>query len=379
MFKNSNNGYLIAILIAVLTFSLLTVYASSSVERSLGVSARGAALYQPDTKKLLFGKNSSQRLSMASTTKIMTALVALENANDLEVLVPIDESAIGTEGSSAYLRSGDVLTMRELLYALLLQSANDAAVAIACFVGGDESGFVDMMNEKAAELGLSDTHFSNPHGLDAPEHYTTARDLAVLGAEALKNEELLAIASTYKKTIVTGERRRTYVNHNKLLYKYDGAIGLKTGFTDESGRCLVGAAERDGVRLISVTLDAPNDWCDHELMLDWGFEKTQRLTLAATYEYSFDLPKVDGTGTVRVTNCDELSAVVEREEREVKDNVVLPRFISKNYKKGDVIGKVCFTAGGEELGSVDLIVTEDVRLRDDRGFWQKMIDKITGK
>ena len=377
IFRKKPNGYLAVLIIAALLLSLLSVYASSSVAEELRVSARSAALYQPNTGKYIYTKNHKRRMHMASTTKIMTALVALEETDDLSRRVVIDSSAEGVEGSSAYLKAGEVVTMRELLYALLLQSANDAAVAIAEEVGGGVEGFAEMMNERALEMGLEDTHFSNPHGLDDENHYTTAADLAVIASEALRNEEFAQIASTYRKTIVDGERRRTYQNHNKLLYKYEGAIGVKTGFTDESGRCLVGAAEKDGLRFISVTLDAPDDWSDHIRMLDHGYSMMKRITLIAPYEYRYSLPMADEHGTsVPVTNTDEMSIYLDGGEHEIKRYITLPRFISHSVKKGDTLGKVSFYVDGELAGESLLVCCEDKPLTDRRSFIRKILDRL---
>ena len=202
--RKDTNLYIAILVIGMLIFAFMTIYASSaSRKESSNISAKAATLYEPETGVFLFEKNADLRLPMASTTKIMTALIAIENT-ELDELVEIDPMAIGIEGSSAYLKPGDVITMEELLYALLLQSANDAAVAIACYVGKDVSGFADMMNERAKVLKLTNTHFENPHGLDDENHYTTAHDLAIISAEALKNDTFRRIASTYKKHFSNG-------------------------------------------------------------------------------------------------------------------------------------------------------------------------------
>ena len=210
---------------------------------------------------------------MASTTKIMTALVAIESS-PLDKNVMISDMAIGTEGSSLYLKKGEIMSMSDLLMGLMLRSANDAAAAIAYEISGSIEAFADKMNEKAASIGVTDTHFTNPHGLDDENHYTTAADLAIITAEALKNDTFLEIVSTEKCIIKNFDgEARLLTNHNKLLSLYDGAIGVKTGFTKKSGRCLVGAAERDGMRLIAVTINAPDDWNDHEALFDFGFSR----------------------------------------------------------------------------------------------------------
>lgn len=378
MFKRNNHGYFAAIVLAVFLLSLLAVYASSAQAKEMKLSARSATLYQPDTNTFLYSKNADARLHMASTTKIMTALVTLEQARELDEVIEIDPRAVGTEGSSAYLKEGDKVTVRELLYALMLQSANDAAVALACYIGGSIESFAALMNERAAALGLENTHFDNPHGLDSKEHYTTARDLALITAEAMRHEQFTEICSTYRKTLTTGERTRTYTNHNKLLRSYDGAVGVKTGFTDESGRCLVGAAERDGLKFITVTLDAPSDWADHKALFDYGFERLECISLASVYEYSYDVTLLDKIPkTVRVSNTSELYKVLEKGDHTVKEYVHLPRFISKKVKIGEKLGYVEFMLDGEMAGRVDLIATEEA-IPEKEAFKDKIIRWLFG-
>ncbi len=248
-------------------FVSMSVFASSA-ELS---GARGAVLIDADTNEILWGRNENERLPMASTTKIMTALVALK------YFVPsarfkIPKHAVGTEGTSASLCEGEVYSLEELLYALLLQSANDAACAIALNVCPTTEDFACLMNREASLLGLCNTHFTNPHGLPDDEHYTTAYELSLITSAALKNETIAKIVSTksYKTESAEGKVRYFY-NHNKLLSMYEGAIGVKTGYTKASGRCLVSSARRGGVTLIAVTLGSHNDWQEHMQMLDWGF------------------------------------------------------------------------------------------------------------
>ena len=377
MYRRNNTVYLTVILILTILFCAITVYASSDTSDTPRVSARSAALYQPDSKSLLYRKNHSVRMPMASTTKIMTAVLALESDTDMDKPITVRDESVGIEGSSAYLRHGDKVTMRELIYALMLQSANDAATEIAYRIGGDVPCFAKMMNDKAIELGLSGTHFSNPHGLDDSDHYTTAEDLARLAAYALDIEEFRNVCSTYKKTVTTGERVRTYVNHNKLLSRYSDAVGVKTGYTVKCGRCLVGAAERDGLRLISVTLDAPDDWNDHEAMLDYGFSVMEMLPLAYTYEYSYDIPVINN-GTVRVTNTDELCLPIMRGDHKITKNVMLDRLVTAPIKEGDALGKVEFRVDGEYVGEVGLIATESVSAKEKTSFFKKII-KLPGR
>ena len=211
--------------VIILCFSLIfssVIYASPI---SLSLSAESAVLMCAENGEVYFSKNADAPLPMASTTKIMTALVALENS-DVTDTVQIDRRAVGIEGSSVYLTEGEMLTMENLLYALLLSSANDAAVAIAIEIGGSTEGFAELMNAKADEMGLENTHFDNPHGLDSENHYTSARDLAKITAAALENETFSKIVSTYKTTIPCISGTRVLINHNKLLRSYDGAVGV---------------------------------------------------------------------------------------------------------------------------------------------------------
>ena len=237
------------------------------------VSAQGAVVMDADTGEVLFEQNADARLPMASTTKIMTALVALGEGN-LDRTYTVKAEYAQVEGSSMYLREGETLTLRDTLYGLMLESGNDAAVAIAGECGG-YGNFVQKMNDKAVELGLTDTHFDNPNGLPGDTHYTTARELAKITAAALRDPVFRQIVST--QTYTVGER--TLSNHNRLLSMYDGAIGVKTGYTRAAGRCLVSAAERNGRTLIAVTLNDPDDWNDHMQMLDAGFAQYEEVTL----------------------------------------------------------------------------------------------------
>ena len=238
------------------------------------LSARNAYVLDAVSGRVLLEKNPDEQSLIASTTKIMTALLALERG-DLSSTVTVPKEAVGVEGSSLYLEEGDELTLSDLLYSVLLRSANDASVAVAIAVSGDAESFTVLMNERASELGLTDTHFDNPHGLDSETHYTTARDLALLSAKALENESFKAISSTYNYSFTKSSGEEiSLVNHNKLLKMLDGTVGLKTGFTKKSGRCLASAIEKDGVTLVAVTLNAPDDWRDHKTLYEYGLRVT---------------------------------------------------------------------------------------------------------
>ena len=231
------------------------------------ISAQRAILIDAATGRVLYEKNADEQSLIASTTKIMTALVVCQQCNVLD-RVKIPKEAVGVEGSSMYLKEGEVLTVQELLYGLMLCSGNDAAVALAIYCGGTVEGFAGLMNDKARSLGLENTHFVNPNGLDAPGHYSTARDLAVLAAYAMEDPIFAQTVST--KQVKCGERYLT--NHNKLLWQVEGAEGVKTGFTKAAGRILVSSAKREGRRLVCVTINAPDDWRDHAELLNEGFE-----------------------------------------------------------------------------------------------------------
>ena len=357
----------------ICVFLLLAIL--SAKVGALDISAESAILIDADSGEILYGSNYSQKMPMASTTKIMTAVVAIENM-PLDTKIKIPAVATGIEGSSIYLCAGEILTLEQLLYALLLSSANDAATAIALSVGGSIEGFADMMNEAAKRIGLEDTHFENPHGLDGEDHYTTAEDLARLTAYALALPKFREIVSTYKKSIPfdNKENGRLLVNHNKLLRSYSGAIGVKTGFTKKSGRCLVSAAERNGVTLIVVTLNAPNDWQDHTMMLDYGFENYEAVTLG---EFSIDMPVISGVKTtVCCSTADKISVLLPKSHGEIETRVELYPFVYAPVTKGECLGRVVYLCDGKEIGEIDVVSTETVELLKQKyTVWDRIFDK----
>lgn len=347
--------------LVLLAVTLLPIFSlSATAEGAPATSAKCACLYLPHNKSVLYGKNENQRHPMASTTKIMTALVAIENASLTdEFCVP--SAAVGIEGSSIYLKAGERQTMESLLYAMLLESANDAAAAIAIHVGGSIHGFADMMNEKAAALGLLDTHFTNPHGLAEDGHYTTALELAKIAAAAMENECFRQIVSTRKKTITVadGEGVRVLVNHNKLLRAYPDCTGVKTGFTKKSGRCLVSAAEREGLRLIAVTLGAPDDWRDHTEMLDFGFSLYEgRIPLSS---YTCRIPVLLGKSDhITLSPSNTPSFVVKRGDGAIEVRAECNRYAIAPIKKGDRLGRLLYLQNGKVIAEEPLLAEEDV-------------------
>ena len=304
---------LLSFVIAVATaLSLCALPCSAEKSSAPSLSASAAVLIAAEDGSVLAQKNAHQRMGMASTTKILTALVALEHLS-LDHTVRIPREAVGIEGSSVYLVEGEELTVKELLLALMLASANDAAIALAIATAQSVEKFVEKMNAYVQDMGLEDTHLTNPHGLFDKEHYTTALELALIAKKALENETLRAICSTYKATIryCGKEGGRVLVNHNKMLKLYSGSIGLKTGFTKASGRCLVSAAERNGLTLIAVTLNAPDDWSDHASLLDYGFKNYRLELFSSAGEFTCSMPVTGGTAdSVTLASSERIAFVV---------------------------------------------------------------------
>ena len=346
------------------------------------LSARAAVLMEASTGQVLMESAAHERLPMASTTKIMTALVALEHA-DLSQPVQISEKAVGVEGSSVYLKAGEILTMEQLLCALMLESANDAAAAIAIEIAGDIESFADLMNETAQRIGLTDTHFTNPHGLDNAEHYSSAYDLAMLARYALQNPDFARIVSTYKTNIPLGgdEGIRVLINHNKMLKYYDGAIGVKTGYTKRCGRCLVSAATRDGVTMIAVTLSAPDDWRDHTAMLDYGFSLYECAELAQPGQIRCALSCLGSTTeSVSASNRDGVSLILPREHGEITHVIEANRYLCAPVKPGDTVGEIVFFCDGTEIARTPLYAEEDAdALPRPKGYLAQIKEFITPK
>lgn len=335
-------------------------------------SAVSAILIEAETGAVISEKNADERRAMASTTKIMTAILTIE-AGDLDREFTVDSFAILVEGTSMGLLEGDRVSRRDLLYGILLPSGNDAANAAAVSVGGSISAFVKMMNEKAEKLGLKDTHFANPSGLDADGHYTTARDLAALAAYAMKNETFREIVSCRSKTLEYGNPpySRTLYNSNKMLSRYEGAVGIKTGFTDNARRCLVSAAERDGVMLIAVTLSAADDWNDHTKMLDYGFSRVKSYTLETGCTAQ---TAVVGSGkSVGVyAESAQLALIPESRER-LERRVILPRMVYGGVTEGQKLGELQFVLDGKVVKTVPLLAKETVEVNGELSLWRKML------
>ena len=358
--------------VLLITFFLLQIFSPVSVTAAPSVSAKSAVVIDADTGRILYEQDAHTRRGMASTTKIMTAIIALEHASS-DMLVTVDPRACGVEGSSVYLYAGERITMEALLYALMLQSANDAAEAIAYAVAGSIDGFAALMNRKADELGLTATHFENPHGLDGETHYTTAYELGIIAAYAMKNDLFAKIVSTVKKTIPLhdGEISRLLINHNRLLREYDDICGIKTGYTKKCGRTLVSAAERDGVRLICVTLDDGNDWADHRALLDYGFSLYGEISLMG--KICCEVPVCGGTASsVRVSTKESPTAMLPQGHGEIVSVVEMPRFLYAGVCEGDVIGRVVFYVDGARVGEAFLYAESSVPIVRKENFIRKI-------
>ena len=352
-------GMAAALLAAVLFFPF----------RVSAISAQKAILMDATTNRVLYEKNADERSLIASTTKIMTALVVCEQCNVLDRF-RIPKEAVGIEGSSMYLKEGEVLTVQELLYGLMLHSGNDAAVALAIYCGGTVEGFAQLMNDKAHRLGLSGTHFENPNGLDSPGHYSTARDLAVLSVYAMRNPIFSKIVST--KTVTVGER--SLRNHNKLLWRIEGADGVKTGFTKAAGRILVSSAMRDGRRLVAVTINAPDDWRDHQALLEDGFDRYNVQKIVSKDDILGETEVAAGdAGVVQLKAVDDFYYALAAEEL---PQIILqePGFVYAPVAEGQTAGFAYICIGDQPVGKIPLVYAETVEQTKEPKLtlWQRL-------
>ena len=322
-------------------------------------SAHSAILTCADTGDVLYEKNADEPMLIASTTKIMTAIVVIENT-DIDSAVEIKPEWCGAEGSTMYLQAGQRYTVRQLLLGLMLASGNDAAVALACNTAGDIDSFAAMMNEKAAELGMTNSSFKNPNGLDEDGHYSCARDLATLAAYCMENEDFADIVSRGSCTI--GDL--TFINHNKLLWNCEGCIGVKTGYTIAAGRTLVSCAQRGGMRLVCVTLNAPDDWDDHISLYDWGFSNYS-LTRISPDSFSASIPIIASEcRTGKLVPDGSITLLTDRGS-EVTAKLEIPRFAYAGAFAGEKAGTVKLFVNGELAAQEDLVYTEDAPVNKD--------------
>lgn len=315
------------------------------------VSAASAVLLDAESGRILYARNENEKRAIASITKLMTALVAAEYLDDLSQTITVRKEWTGIEGTSLYLKAGEEISLETLLYGLLLHSGNDAAVALAAHCAGDVETFVGWMNQRARDLGMTGTHFSDPSGLGDEDHYSTALDMARLGAACLKNPVVAKIVAT-KSIVLEG---RSFTNHNKLLWQYEGCTGMKTGYTRQAGRTLVSSAERDGQKLVCVTLSDGNDWADHKALLDYGFETYPRKVLA------------EEGGTLRRMTVEEsllrqvpvvardTVAYPLKEGEQVTAKIQLPKTARAPVTQGEIAGTVTFYKGERQVGRTYLV------------------------
>ena len=330
-----------AALILVMVFTFNISYAKDiNLEKKLHLSGKSSIVIDADTGRILYEKNAHEKMPMASTTKIMTALIALEKGN-LNDKVKVSDESIGIEGSSIYLKPQEVITLKDLIYGLMLRSGNDSAVAIASHLGGSTEEFVNLMNNKARSIGALNTNFTNPNGLHDDNHYSTAYDMALITREAFKKDEFANVVKS-KTYVAEREENNYFYNKNKTLIEYDGGNGVKTGYTMRSGRCLVSSASRNGMNLIAVSLNASDWFNDNYKLLDYGFEN---------YKYSLIYDKGQYLKKIAINNGDRdyLDLVTEKvffyplkegEREKVKISIETPENITLPIDKGDKIGYI---------------------------------------
>lgn len=341
----------------ILGLLCVPVRAAGEVDDPPATSAGAMIVLHPASGTVLAEKNASAEMLIASTTKLMTALAAVENA-DLEVSVEIRPEWAAVEGSSMYLRPGERYTLRELLEGLLLASGNDAALAVAGAVAGDTDAFVELMNRECAALGLAHTHFANPHGLDDPEHYSCAADLAAIMSKALENDTLREIMGMRTCTV----HGLTYENHNKLLNRCQGVNGGKTGYTMAAGRCLVTSCRRDGMELVCVTLSDPDDWKDHAALYDWAFGAYTSVAVGAGEPYA-EIPVISGSqDTLEVTTSESVVLCLPR-DTQVTLRCDVPAFAFAPLKSGVTAGRLTVYADGMPAARLPLIWADSAAMQ----------------
>lgn len=355
-----------------------TMTVCSFALESSDISAECAVVITEQTGEVVFEKNAYSHHSMASTTKIMTSIIAAQSGRLNDEIV-VSGKMLRVEGTSMGLLPGDIVSLKELIYGMLLPSGNDAANVTANFLGGNVENFVAQMNQKAKSIGMNNTSFVTPSGLDDENHYSTAYDMALLGRYAVKNPVFRSICSCEKATVSYGNPpyKRTLYNHNRLLKSYPYALGIKTGFTKKSGRCLVSYAEKDGVGLIAVTLNAPNDWSDHKKMLDYGFSRVTKRALKARINSTVDV--VGGNVENLPIKCKDFELYCVNDQA-VDQNVSIDKFVYAPIKKGDTVGEVRLYIKGEQIGSTDIIADSDVTAvlpnRKEKTLFQRIKERL---
>jgi D-alanyl-D-alanine carboxypeptidase/D-alanyl-D-alanine carboxypeptidase (penicillin-binding protein 5/6) len=336
----------------------ITSFAVSAGEPS--VSAQAAVVMVAETGEVVFAKNETKKMSMASTTKIMTALLAVESGKP-DLSITVTPEMVQVEGTSMGLRAGDAVTMKALTYGMLLESGNDAANVTAIALAGSIEEFAEMMNYRAAQIGMKQTCFVTPSGLDDTNHYSTAYDMALLGSAAVQNPAFTSVCSQTEAKVIFGTppRERTLSNHNRLLEMCAGAIGIKTGYTKKSGRCLVSAAARNGVTLVAVTLKAPSDWEDHEKLYDYYFDRLTPKPLDADLS-TVRLPVAGGEKAECAVGFAAPPKAATLRDTQIKREIRLNPMQYAPVHKGVVVGEAVYEFGGGAVLRVPLIALEDI-------------------
>lgn len=338
-----------------------------------GISAKSAILMDCTTGRILYEQNAEQKSLIASTTKIMTALLVCERCNVLDRM-RIPKEAVGIEGSSMYLQEGEILTIQELLYGLMLHSGNDAAVALAIYCAGTVEEFSQMMNDKARALGMVNTNFENPNGLDSANHYSTAEDLGILASYAMENPIFEKVVST--KTVKVGQRYLK--NHNKLLWQLEGADGVKTGYTRTAGRILVSSAKRNGRRLVAVTINDPDDWRDHIALLESGFENysEQKLVSKGDILGVIEVTGGQSVGVQLVANESFSYSLAEGETPKIY--LPSPGFVYAPVVENQEAGYAQIYLGEDWIGRIQIVYGQTVEQSVERpsGFWERFLGGI---
>lgn len=330
------------------------------------VSARSAVVYAPQRDVLLYDKAGEVKRPIASTTKLMTALLAAERLSPEDV-VQVPPGAVPVEGTQIGLKTGDTLTVRDLLAGLLLASGNDAANTLALLMAPTSADFAVLMNERARTLGMTDSRFVTPSGLDQGDNGATARDMAVLAAAVLEVPVLAQLCSMQTATVTVQGRRMTLRNHNKLLGMVDGCVGLKTGFTRKAGRCLVSAVRRNGVTLIAVTLYAPDDWDDHAALYDYAFDRIRLEPLPSVVPET--CPVMGGTLPAVPLTVSVPDTCVLLTGETLTARVYLPPFVWAGVEQGQTVGEVRYTAGERTVYIASIQTAQAVPVQPPPPFW----------
>ncbi|NLY51180.1 MAG: D-alanyl-D-alanine carboxypeptidase, partial [Firmicutes bacterium] len=352
----------VAVLVVILAMASLVGMTSRVQAATSSITADAAVLLDARTGTILYGRSPYERRPPASTTKILTAIVALEKGY-LSDVVTVSPSAAWTEGSSIYLRTGEKLTLEALLWGALMESGNDACVAIAEHIAGSEKGFSQLQNAKARALGAWDTHFVNPHGLPDPDHYTSAYDLATIARYSLRNSKFQEIVRSQEQTLKGPEGSRTFYNTNRLLWSYSGADGVKTGTTAEAGQCLVASATRAGRQLVAVVLHSDDRWSDAIALLDYGFQETRLLNLFQAGEV-IGLPLTHGfEASIPVRVERDLYLVVDKDAAERVERVLEVPTLRAPVERGARVGRVVVKLDGKTLAERDLVAAASAAKR----------------